>query len=126
MRRNQIPDTNQKQVQHTIPNTEQPNQFRLDKRIKQFREERGYSVNKLANRAGVSQSYLRDIELGGKNPTIDFIALICDALGITLKEFFDDDYEPRTWSDPLIDYARRLTPEQQSALSAFLESMRSE
>ena len=121
---NQKPTTEQTQVQNRIPDT--ANQFRLDKRIKQLREERGYSVNKLANRAGVSQSYLRDIELGGKNPTIDFIALICDALGVTLKDFFDDDSVPKAWSDPLLDYARRLTPDQQSALSAFLESMRAD
>lgn len=37
-------------------------------RIKELREKAGYTVNKLANLAGISQSYLRDIELGNKNP----------------------------------------------------------
>lgn len=50
-------------------------------RNKQAVEEvKGYSVNKLANMAGVSQSYLRDIELGAKNPTISFISLLCEQL----------------------------------------------
>ena len=35
--------------------------------IKQFRTSKGYSVNKLANMSGISQSYLRDVELGNKN-----------------------------------------------------------
>ena len=33
-------------------------------RIKYFRQKNGITVNKLANMAGISQSYLRDIELG--------------------------------------------------------------
>ena len=35
-------------------------------RIKFFREQKGYTVNKLANLAGISQSYLRSVELGQK------------------------------------------------------------
>ncbi len=38
------------------------------KRITYFRTQKNYSVNKLANLAGISQSYLRDVELGNKNP----------------------------------------------------------
>ena len=99
--------------------------FRLDKRIKDLREERGYTVNKLANRAGVSQSYLRDIELGNKNPTVNFISLLCESLNLTLKEFFDDGSEPKTQSDPLLENICQLSPDQRSNLLAFLKSINS-
>ena len=42
----------------------------VGERIKELREKRGLTVNKLANLAGISQSYLRDVELGNKNPTV--------------------------------------------------------
>ena len=38
----------------------------VGKRIKHFREQKNYTINKLANKAGVSQNYLRDVELENK------------------------------------------------------------
>ena len=90
----------------------------IGERIAFFRTSKGYTVNKLANLAGVSQSYLREIELGNKNPTVDFLSVLCETLGITLKEFFDD--EP---ADPLISKIYQLTPEQRKTLGAFLDSL---
>lgn len=90
----------------------------VGKRITFFRNSRGYSVNKLANLAGVSQSYLREIELGNKNPTVEFLSALCDTLGITLKEFFDD--QP---ADPLISKIYQLTLRQRKALGDFLDSL---
>ena len=77
----------------------------VGKRITFFRTSRGYSVNRLANLSGVSQSYLREVELGNKNPTVEFLSVLCDTLGITVKEFFDD--QP---ADPLISKIYQLTP----------------
>ena len=90
----------------------------IGKRIALFRTNKGYSVNKLANLAGVSQSYLRQVELGEKNPTVEFLSLLCDTLGITLKEFFDD--KP---SDPLIEKIYCLTPKQREKLGDFLDAL---
>ena len=41
--------------------------FEVGKRIAYFRTKKNYSVNKLANAAGIAQSFLRDVELGNKN-----------------------------------------------------------
>ena len=73
----------------------------IGEKITYYRKKKNYSVNKLANLAGISQSYLRDIELGNKNPTIEFLSYICEALNISLKDFFDDD-TPSLLDDPLI------------------------
>ena len=54
-------------------------------RITELRIQRGLTVNKLANLSGISQSYLRDIELGNKNPTVEYI---CLGLNVSLPEFF--------------------------------------
>ncbi|MCI6021078.1 MAG: helix-turn-helix transcriptional regulator, partial [[Bacteroides] pectinophilus] len=73
-------------------------------------EQKKLSTNKLANLAGVSQSYLRDVELGNKNPTVEFITLLCRALGISLAEFFSEDTASTLINDPLITRIYRLTP----------------
>ena len=66
-------------------------------KVTYFRNKKGYSVNKLANIAGLSQGFVRQIELGEKNPTVESLALICEALDISLAEFFaeksDKKYE---------------------------------
>lgn len=66
----------------------------IAERITKLREAKGLSVNKLANIAGLSQSFVRQIELGEKNPTIDSLNLICEALDITLSNFFSEEPLP--------------------------------
>lgn len=95
----------------------------IGKRITFLRTSKGYSVNKLANLSGISQSYLRDVELGNKNPTVEIVSLLCDTLGISLKDFFDDQTENNLGFDPLLIRIYQLTPTQRQALLDFLESM---
>ena len=75
----------------------------VGKRITFFRTAKNYSVNKLATLSGISQSYLRDIELGNKNPTIEILSYICEALNISLREFFDEQTNGQFCDDPLIE-----------------------
>ena len=90
----------------------------VGERIKYFRQKKGITVNKLANISGISQSYWRDIELGNKQPTVEYLSYICEALGVSLSYFFDDSDESDI--DALIT---RLTSSQKEALRTFLESM---
>lgn len=92
-------------------------------RIKQLREMKGYSINKLANKAGVSQSYLRDIELGSKNPTVAFISLLCEQLEISLKDFFNDAEDIPFENEPLIQRIYQMTPLQREKLLSFLNTL---
>jgi transcriptional regulator with XRE-family HTH domain len=97
--------------------------YPIGRRITYLREQKNISVNKLANAAGISQSYLRDIELENKNPTVEIVALICQALGITLKDFFNDDTTMLLQEDPLLQRIYKLTPKQRDALLVFLNTM---
>lgn len=95
----------------------------IGERIKYFRSQKQYSVNKLANLAGISQSYLRDVELGKKNPTVEIVSYICDALNISICEFFDDQTQAQLSNNTLMSKIYKLSPEQQTALLAFLDTM---
>ncbi len=91
-------------------------------RIKELREKKGLTVNKLANMAGISQSYLRDVELCKKNPTVETLSYFCDALQISLKEFFTDD--PVTINVFLLSAISKLSDEQQIKLAEFIHSLK--
>lgn len=92
-------------------------------RIKFFREQKGYTVNKLANLAGISQSYLRAVELGQKNPTVDLLSSLCWALDISLRDFFNDELLSDLKQDELLRQIYRLTDEQRKRLTLFLKSL---
>jgi transcriptional regulator with XRE-family HTH domain len=63
----------------------------IPERITILREQKGYSVNKLANLSGLSQGFVRQLELGEKKPTVDSLSLLCDVLDISLSDFFKDE-----------------------------------
>lgn len=95
----------------------------VSERIRFLREKKGMTVNKLAITAGVSQSFLREIELGNKKPTVDTLSTLCNALDITLKDFFDDEKLSPARQDCLDEILFRLNPEQRKQLAEFIKSV---
>ena len=63
-------------------------------RIKQGRSSRGWTLDQLAGRSGVSRRMLVSIEHGSANPSIATLLLISDALGIGLPALVDMDRSP--------------------------------
>ena len=53
-----------------------------------LRTQRGLSQEVLSGLAGVARSHLAMIENGSKNPSVDTLWRISDALGIPLSELF--------------------------------------
>jgi len=96
----------------------------VGKRITELREQANISTNRLANLCGLSQSFIRSVELDEKGITVENLSLICDALHIQLRDFFDkpdigDDEELNVLQQQI----SRLTIRQQKALAAFLETI---
>lgn len=91
----------------------------IGERIRYYREKSNISQNMLADKAGISQSHLRRVELGESRITVDHLEMICDALGITLKDFFDI---PNDKSD-ISSIISNLSSKQKSLLIEFLKSI---
>ena len=73
--------------------------FSCGNRIKQLRQERALSQERLALNAGITPTYLGLVERGKKNATVATIEAICDALHISLAEFFSVANTPVTIED---------------------------
>ena len=91
----------------------------VSKRLRKLREQCGYTQNGLAERAGVSQTHLRRVELGQADITVSHLQLICDAMSITMKEFFEE----ATDTDEIAAVFSKLSPKQKKLLLAFIESL---
>ena len=91
----------------------------VGQRIKELRERAGFTQNKLAEWAGVSQTHLRRVELGQQDITIGQLQLVCDGLGVTLAEFFNTGEETESLSDVIA----KLTPKQKQLLIEFLKNI---
>lgn len=64
----------------------------VSERITALCREHNLAVNALANQAGVPPSTIYSmLNEKSQNPGIVLLQKICDGLGITLREFFDDD-----------------------------------
>jgi transcriptional regulator with XRE-family HTH domain len=61
----------------------------IGSRIKKYREEKGMSATELANKAGVSKSYLSELESakeGVKKPSAEVLYAIGKALGVAMSD----------------------------------------
>ena len=61
----------------------------IGNRITQLRKKKNLSQQKFAYEADIERSYLTHVEKGRKNISINTLYKITNALGVSLKEFFD-------------------------------------
>lgn len=58
--------------------------------IRRLRQERGLTLRELAGRLNLSHTYLSRIERGEQDPSLDTLASIADALGVSLRDLILD------------------------------------
>ena len=58
---------------------------RLGVRVKDLRRERGFTLDELAGRSGVSRAMISKLERGEKNPTLVIAARLAEGLGVSLS-----------------------------------------
>ncbi|HHC80635.1 MAG TPA: XRE family transcriptional regulator [Flavobacteriia bacterium] len=62
-------------------------------RIKYFRKQQEMTQIELANLAGKDRQYIYKIEKGIVTPNIVTIVILIESLNITVKDFFNKDFE---------------------------------
>ena len=88
----------------------------VGRRIKTLRESRKMTQYALANEAGVSPTYIYQLERGEKSPTVEYLEHICWGLGVSLSDFFNVE-------EKIPDKLSSLSPEQRKLLNEFLKSL---
>ena len=84
-----------------------------------MREAKKMTQNALANAAGVSPTYIYQLERGEKSPTVEYLDHICWGLGLTLKEFFDYPNEEENYTFRLAS----LSPPYPQLRHAFVKTL---
>ena len=59
-------------------------------RLRQLREERGYSQEELAERAGLHRNYVGGVERGERNVALENIVKLAKALSVPPRDLFGD------------------------------------
>ncbi|MET0943948.1 MAG: helix-turn-helix transcriptional regulator [Flavobacterium sp.] len=65
-------------------------QEKFGDKVKQLREENGFSIEHLANISHVDRNYISDIEKGKRNVSISIIEKIITAFETDFSTFFND------------------------------------
>jgi transcriptional regulator with XRE-family HTH domain len=105
---------------------------RIARRLKGLRTERGWSLDELAKRSGVSRATLSRLENAEVSPTTAVLGKLCATFGLTLTRLMhsvEDDFAPLVradaqpvWEDAEAGFRRRsISPPAQTLAGEGLE-----
>lgn len=98
----------------------------ISKRLKDVRKAKNISVYKLSQLSGVSETHIRDLERGDRNPSIDTLYKLSTPLGITLPELLNETGSISYLNEKekiLIECFRSLSEDKADSLLAFLKTL---
>src|SRR5881227_2834907 len=74
---------------------------RIARTLRGLRDQRGYTLDALAERSGVSRSNISLIERGQSSPTAAVLDKLATGLGVTLASLFAEDASPAAEPSPV-------------------------
>ena len=95
----------------------------LGQRIREQRRKKGWTMDKLAEKADLSVNYVGDLERGVKTPSLDTFIRIVEALDVPADTPIRDTAAPASYvDDELNRKLSRLTPGQKKAATDILNA----
>lgn len=91
----------------------------IGKKLRMLREDKNMTIYRLTQVTGVSGHHIKGIEEGTRQPTIETLRRLTDALGSSLAEIFNDDTKCCYLSPKerqLIENFRRMSEEKADSL----------
>jgi len=93
------------------------------KRLTKLRMDKDVSARNMSLSVGLAHGYISRIERKLFLPSMNVFFYICDYLGISPKDFFDDEVEYPENMKQLIENLKRLDEKKLSHVSAIVEGL---
>ena len=90
-------------------------------RIAFLRTAKNISARELSLRLGQSVGYINHIEIGTSNPSIEMLFYICEELGVTMSEFFEEDNKYPLLVNEILQLSKTLN---KSSLESVISVMK--
>jgi len=101
---------------------------RLGEKLRDLRKQRGLTLEKLADAAGLSKSYLWELEnRESQRPSAEKLTALADVLGVATTYFLEDDLrqpEERHLDDAFFRGYKTLEPDAKAQLRKILETFK--
>lgn len=95
----------------------------FSKRLAQLRQEKGVSARDMSLSLGQSESYINKIENNYAMPSMQGFFYICEYLGVTPSQFFNEEEKYPIAMKELVNNAKGLNEVQLRLLSEFIKSL---
>ncbi len=98
----------------------------IAERLKRARKTKNLSVYKLSQITGVSETHIRDLERGDRNPSFDTLSRLVKPLGLSLADMFNESEDVSYLSNDekaLVECYRMLSKDKEEALLNFLKTI---
>lgn len=99
----------------------------IGKRLTELRSAKGLTRYRLTQTTGVSGHHIKGIEEGTRQPTIDTLQRLVEALGLTLAEFFNESQDAVYLSADertLLENFRTISRENATVLLSVSEALK--
>ena len=96
----------------------------ISKRTAILREQKRVSARDMSLSLGLGEAYINHIENKSNMPSMKGLYYICEFLGISPKDFFDDGTEAPELILELVDVCKRLDRKSLENLLEFIENMK--
>lgn len=94
-------------------------------RIAQLRTQKNISARDMSLSLGQNESYINHIENGKSMPSLQGLFYICDFLGVTPKDFFDDENPYPAELGKVITNLKRLDAKSFDHIAGIIEELSS-
>lgn len=102
---------------------------KLGDKLKDLRKQKGLTLEKLADLAGLSKSYLWELEnRESQRPSAEKLTSLADVLGVAVSYFIEEDVrapEERHKDEAFFRNYQKLEPEAKEQLRRILDTFRS-
>ncbi len=95
----------------------------IRQRIAFLRTNKSVSARELSLRLGQSEGYINAIENGRSKPSVEMLFYICEELGVSMSDFFDESNQQPDLIKAIIKEAKRLNKKSLEGVLNIMQNM---